>query len=160
MEEKRVYQTGDVQLPKQSQQGSLLLLLLLLILCLVSTINMANLQYRASLEQPALLKFDFREVPGPNRGEHYRVLGITGCYLTQLEQEYFSLPAGFYIAKTNNTLLKPGDVLVAINGRPLENQAAFEEAVQELVPDTEITLQLRRGSRLISVTDLFYEGDE
>ena len=159
-EEKNIYKTGDVQMPNRSSRGGWTLMCILFLLCVISSLSMADMHLWNQRQEAVLLKFDYRQVPGPERGDVYPILGLTGCYLTELEQDYFSLPAGFYIAETSNPLLKPGDVLVSINGQPIYEQADFEEMIEKLTPDTEVTLQVQRGQRLVSVTDIFYEGDE
>ncbi len=161
--EEKTYRTGDVQPPKNYRQVITLLLLLVLFLgCLVSALGFANIRLFHMLEQQekTLLSFDRAAAPDPEHRQSYPVLGISGCYLTELEQAYFSLPAGVYITETSHPLLQTGDVVVSINGTALSDAETFSQILKGLQPATELTLQIHRNNKSFSVTDVFYEGDE
>ena len=160
--EEKTYKTGDVQPPKNYRQVITLLLLLVLFLgCLVSALSFANIRLFRLLEQQDQPLLSFGQVQhDPAHSEIYPVLGISGCYLTELEQAYFSLPAGVYITEAGHALLQPGDVVVGINGTALTEEAVFSQMLKTLQPGTELTLQICRGEHTFSVADVFYEGDE
>ena len=161
--EEKTYRTGDVQPPKSYRQVITLLLLLVLFLgCLVSALGFANIRLFRLLEQQekTFLSFDRAAAPDPETRQSYPELGISGCYLTGLEQAYFSLPAGVYIAEASHPLLQTGDVVVSINGADLKNEETFSQILMGLQPATELTLQIHRNDKTFSVTDVFYEGDE
>ena len=132
MMEEKTYKTGDAQVPKNYRQIITVLLLVVLFLgCLVSALGFANIRLFRMLERQDDTLLSFRQPPanGPEVGQYFPNLGITGCYLTDVEQEYFTLPAGVYISEAAHPLLQPGDVLVSINDIPLTDDAAFSDVI-------------------------------
>lgn len=161
--EEKTYRTGDVKPPKNYRQVITLLLLLVLFLgCLVSALGFANIrlfQLLEEKEQP-LLSFGRSLSAQPESAQAYPVLGLTGSYLTPLEQEYFSLPAGIYVVSASHPLLQVGDVVISINDTDLSREEACDQVLSGLQPGTELTLEVLRNGRCFYITDVFYEGDQ
>jgi S1-C subfamily serine protease len=47
--------------------------------------------------------------------------------------------------------VRPGDVLVAINGKPVADTAAMLSIVAELAPGSQATMKLRRGEKDLDI---------
>jgi serine protease DegS/serine protease DegQ len=86
-------------------------------------------------------------------------IGIQAQEVTPELAESFKIPggAGVLIAgverggPSDKGGVKPGDVLIAVNGRPTRDPAAMLDAVAALGPGTQATLKLRRSQDELDV---------
>lgn len=156
------YRTGDVQPPKNYRQIITLLLLLVLFLgCLVSALSFANIHLFRLLEETekTSLSFDVCNATTPEQGTEFPALGITGCFLSEFEQQFFALPQGMYITYAAHPELQAGDVLMSINGSPLTDDASLSALLDALPRGTALTMEIRRGDNTFTTTHT-YEGKE
>jgi serine protease DegQ len=73
--------------------------------------------------------------------ESFKIPGATGVLIAGVERNGPAEKGG----------VKPGDVLIAVNGRPTRDPAAMLDAVAALAPGSQATLKLRRNQGEIDV---------
>ena len=164
-QEQNTYQTGSTTPPK-SYQGIIAVLLILVIFLggIVGILSMMNIRLFRLLEQkeknsvafskveehtPALaLELDSLELSGEDFG--FSCQEITGLY-----RSYQQLPGGLYISQVTpdspaqKADLRQGDILLKINGRLVEDMAAFETAIRQ---SKTCTVTIYREQQELTVT--------
>ncbi len=159
------YSTGSTVPPKNYQGIIAALLILVTVLCsLVTVLGMMNIRLWNLLENV--------EVQAPEEenkvamaqsldeqiavGES-SILGMTCQEISGVYRSYNGWPDGLYISQVepgsvaDQGDIRPGDILVAVNGAPVALQEELEQAVSEVSAEGVLKLTLYREEKQITV---------
>ena len=162
------YQTGSTNPPK-SHRGiiAVLLILVTVLSSFVTVLSMMNIQLFNLLEEQTkqAVSFDTEEqIVQVDTTPHVAalhpdvpVLGLTCNEITGLYRSYHALPQGLYISQVEYDSLahkadvQTGDVLVAVDGKPVAEKDLFIQYVQDLQPGSVLTLTVFREEEEIAI---------
>lgn len=79
------------------------------------------------------------------------MLGITGEYIDRMSSRFYGLPMGYYVASVRNPSvsaagIEPGDVITAIDNKPISTSTTISVVVASKKPGEQVTLQVARPS--------------
>ncbi len=162
--EQNTYQTGSTNPPK-NYQGTICVLLILVIVLgsVVSILSMLNIRLFQMLEQKeqSVLQFSTQpeaEPPEPlPEGCHVPTLGLTGQEVTNLYRSYQDWPEGVYISNVtegspaHRADLRPGDILLAVEGVAVDSCAALEEITATLTAGKTVTFTVFREEKELTL---------
>ena len=155
------YQTGSTNPPK-SYQGiiAVLLILVTVLTSVVTVLSMMNIRLFQMLNEQTKQAVSFEaeeEIAQVDTAPQVAalqadvpVLGLTCEEIAGLYRSYHELPNGLYISQVQHNSLaqkadiRAGDVLIALNGEPITEEASFVQAVTELLPGERLTLTVFR----------------
>lgn len=159
------YSTGSTVPPKSYQGIIAALLILVTVLCsIVTVLGMMNIRLWNLLENV--------EVQAPEEEnkvamaqsldrqiavEESSILGMTCQEISGVYRSYNGWPDGLYISQIEPGSLadlgdiRPGDILVAVNGAPVTLQEELEQAVSQVPAEGVLKLTLYREEKQITV---------
>lgn len=162
------YRTGSTNPPK-SYQGTIaaLLITVTVLSSIVTVLGMMNIRLWGILEeqkQQELGYADGEQIALAEAGDSLAVSvqadavwGMTCQEFSSLYRSYNKWPDGLYISQVEpgsnaqKADIRPGDILIAVNGTPVTAQAELMQAAS--VPSgTQLTLTLFREEKQINVT--------
>lgn len=135
------YETGSTRPPKK--RGGLVAGLLVAVILLIgasSILGTMNVRLFQEMYEDKTISF-FQEA-SEQSGTQQNVssksgLGLTGDAVSELDQQFYQLPAGFLIAdiEENGGAAKAGlavgDVIVSVNGVDIQTAEALEKAIED-----------------------------
>jgi len=93
-------------------------------------------------------------------------LGLSGQAISSLEQVYYRIPKGLWITEVDPDSdaaahgIRPGDVLLRINNRPISDAAGLQSAVLSTAVGELAEVVIYRSGRQITVQILVGEATE
>ena len=158
--EQDFYQTGSTQPPKShSSLVALLLILVILLAGTVSLLGFQNIRLMDALKQSNLSSLQEGHPTTPTtdtRQTDIPALGISGEEVTAVGQHYYQLPAGIYIADVSHSArnqgLRPGDILLSLNGTAIATMKQLQQSLQSLAPGQQVSVGVYRDSEEMTVT--------
>jgi S1-C subfamily serine protease len=88
-----------------------------------------------------------------------RRYGIEGVFVLDVERGSPAARAGFRPARLGSDgAFEPGDVIVAVNGRPVSRVADLLNALDRLAPGAEVTVTLMRDGRRLEMRVVLEPG--
>lgn len=156
------YRTGSTNPPKSRRGLVTVLLILVILLATVSTLlSMMNVRLFRLLEQQNEESLHFTPENGVApasaelpEGVCLPELGLTGQEVDDLYCSYHQVPQGIYITQVlqdsaaHQGDLRPGDIVTAVNGQPVMNEADF----QEKMTGNPLTLTVFREENTLTIT--------
>jgi serine protease Do len=114
--------------------------------------------FESLLQPPVPSQPQWKTEAKPEKGNAF--LGVTAIDLTESQKDRFDAENGAYVSEVvegspaEEAGLKEGDVITALNGRPVENSAGLYEQIRKSEPGKEALVEvLRRGGpETITVT--------
>lgn len=158
-ENDHIYRTGSTNPPK-SYRGiiAVLLILVIVLVSIVSVLGMMNIRlFRLLEEQQTAGAVAFSDngaaeaaVSAPSEGVYIPGLGLTGAEIESVYRSYNQWPQGLYITAVTpnspaaNADLRPGDILVAVDGSTVTGETDFQARFAALQPGDALTLTVFR----------------
>lgn len=155
-----VYGTGITEPPKD--HGGIIALMLILIIFLsgiVSVLSFWNIKLFRELQQiqhesdsvpmafsdmeasSASEDHILPEADGHTESVNVPSLGLTGEYVSQFDQHYFSWPAGLLVTDVKNGSeaeqlgIESGDILISINDTSISSQEDLDQIINSVIPE-------------------------
>ena len=161
-ENRAFYQTGQTT-PRKNHQGLIaFLLILVIILCgIITALGMMNVRLFRMLEQSSTsVQFSTKaDAPATaDMGVFSLALGISAQDISATYRSYNNWPEGIYISNIEpngpaaHAGLRPGDILMTLNGAAIPNEAAFLTASQQLAPGQQYALSVFRDNASLTLT--------
>lgn len=162
------YRTGSTNPPKSHQGIIAFLLILVTVLCsIVTVLGMMNIRLHLLLQdswqQPE--SANPSELALADAGEELAfgaesdpILGLTCQSIDTLYRSYNGWPDGLYISQVAPDSaaqladIRPGDILVAVNGTPICLTEDWEQTMDAIVPGQAVTLTIYREKTEFTVT--------
>lgn len=152
-ENSHTYRTGSTNPPK-NHRGliTLLLILVILLITAVAILSMMNVRLFRLLEaqDDHPVEFSEAEIAPASYNEPIGLesadLGMTIQEIAQLYRSYNEWPQGVYISNIHpdgpaaNSDLRPGDIVVALNGNPISGSEDFIQQLENLGNTIELTV--------------------
>ena len=160
------YQTGRTEPPKSHRGIIALLLILVIFLCGVSTaLGLLNIHLFRKLqtqpEEKDALSFspgEYQQTLPLSDPVCFAPLGLSGEAVSVFWQQYLALPGGIYItevtAKTAESGLRPGDILLQFGEIPLDSVQTLSALLEDCRAGDEAALLIYRDGQeqVLSVT--------
>ena len=154
-----IYRTGSTNPPK-SHRGlvAVLLILVILLTSAVTILGMMNVRLFRMLEEQESVQFSKAAPLEDTQGVHVPELGLTGQEIENLYRSYQEWPQGLYICQVTpdspaqRADIRPGDILVSVDGAPIASQEAFQEKTAQLQPGNALQLTIFREEQELTVT--------
>ena len=157
-EPENFYQTGSTNPPKSHGGLVAILLALVILLCgIITILSLMNInllqQLSLKTEEDSSVAFRATESVAPVSSQP-----ISGQSLPPFWQDYYQLPQGVYITKSNPASpLCPGDIILNINGAPVNGWEDFSRQMSAFAPGEQVTLTIFRSGRqqelTVTITD-------
>lgn len=157
------YRTGSTNPPK-SHRGlvAVLLILVIVLTSIVTLLGMMNIRLFRLLEeqnnQSVRFSEDKSETLEETDGVSVPQLGLTGQEIEGLYRSYQEWPQGLYICQVTpdgpaeQADIRPGDILVAMDGVPISCHEDFQEKATQLEPGNCLELTIFREEEELTVT--------
>lgn len=163
------YRTGSTNPPKSHQGIIAFLLILVTVLCsIVTVLGMMNIRLHLLLqdswqqdsESPNQSDLALAEADGQLafNAESESILGLTCQSIDTLYRSYNGWPDGLYISQVAPDSaaqladIRPGDILVAVNGTPICLTEDWEQTMDTIVSGQAVTLTIYREKTEFTVT--------
>lgn len=154
------YQTGQTT-PRKSHQGLIaILLILVILLCgLVTVLGMMNVRLFRMLEQQTSVRFSQNQTATPaDAGVYAPALGINAQEISAIYRSYNDWPEGVYISIVDahgpaaTAQLRPGDILLTLNGVSITDEAALITASNQLMAGQQYPVTVFRDNTSLTLT--------